>query len=331
MQPKKLKRAVIKEELVTLTGNMVQAVLLNQFIYWVDRMKDVDQYIKEEKNRSNDIGEEVNFPLSYGWIFKKAEDLVEETMIGITANTIRKHLNTLVDKGYIDKRNNPRYKWDKTFQYRVNMMRVMTDLQQLGFSLEGYELFIRNSNFNASEGKSNDSSQTKDGTNHTECGAIPETTSEITSEITTETSSSVKADEDELNNQNLNYINQPFEQISQMYLSLSQRNWLTANDKVAIDDVIKQNWSTDQVVRWMKECFQQFKASHKRDQIRSFQYVANYIFDQAHQSNLKGDISNGQHSRHNQENQENAGSEYFRRYERSTTAEDEDWENNIDF
>ena len=49
---KKLKRAVIKEELVELTGDFRPALILNQFIYGIERMYDTDKYILEEKERA---------------------------------------------------------------------------------------------------------------------------------------------------------------------------------------------------------------------------------------------------------------------------------------
>ena len=48
----KLKRSVIKEEeLVELTGNYIDAVLLNQFIYWSERVHDFDLFIEQENKR----------------------------------------------------------------------------------------------------------------------------------------------------------------------------------------------------------------------------------------------------------------------------------------
>lgn len=44
---RKLKRAVIKEELVELTGDFKEAVVLNQLIFWSERVKDSDQFIHE--------------------------------------------------------------------------------------------------------------------------------------------------------------------------------------------------------------------------------------------------------------------------------------------
>ena len=45
----KLKRVVIKQELVELTGDYRPALILNQFIYWTERMKDTDKYIPPPK------------------------------------------------------------------------------------------------------------------------------------------------------------------------------------------------------------------------------------------------------------------------------------------
>ena len=50
---KKLKRAVIKEELVELTGDFRPALILNQFIYWIERMYDADKYIHINDTISN--------------------------------------------------------------------------------------------------------------------------------------------------------------------------------------------------------------------------------------------------------------------------------------
>ena len=38
---RRLKRAVIKEEFVALTGDVIEA--LNQFLYWSDRFNNIDQ------------------------------------------------------------------------------------------------------------------------------------------------------------------------------------------------------------------------------------------------------------------------------------------------
>ena len=138
----RLKRVVIKEELVELTGNFISALILNQFLYWTERTQDIDSWIDEENVRrdSKDIEEtpEEELPKTYGWTYKTAEDLNGELMLGMSAPTIRKYLKQLIDKGFITERRNPKYKWDKTLQYRINIIEISDALEQLGYHLEGY-------------------------------------------------------------------------------------------------------------------------------------------------------------------------------------------------
>lgn len=93
----KLKRVVIKEELVAITGDFALAVVLDRFLCLGKRDK---------------------------WIPKKASELVEETMLGVSKKCMRRYIKALIDKNYITERNNPDYKWDKTKQYRVNFEEI---------------------------------------------------------------------------------------------------------------------------------------------------------------------------------------------------------------
>ena len=137
---KKLKRVVIKEELVELTGDYRPAIILNQMLYWTERMFDTDNYIREEKTRALNNDTEINIMESKGWIYKTAEDLNEELMVGMSTPTIRKYIKQLLEKGYLVQRRNPKYKWDKTMQYRVDLYKIQLDLGKLGYALEGYRL-----------------------------------------------------------------------------------------------------------------------------------------------------------------------------------------------
>ena len=135
-----LKRVVIKEELVELTGDYRPAIILNQFIYWTERMKDTDKYIQEEIERALKENIEVNIESSKGWIYKTSEELNEEIMLNMSNATIRKYIKQLIEKGYMQERRNPKYKWDKTMQYRVDIYKIQLDLAKLGYALEGYRL-----------------------------------------------------------------------------------------------------------------------------------------------------------------------------------------------
>ena len=133
----KLKRAVIKEEFVVLTGSVVRAVILNQLIYWAERVRDFDDFKKQENEaaRNNGCKEQ---ELSAGWFYKTAEELSEETMLGISKSTMRAHLKSFIDEGFLCERINPAHKWDKTKQYRVNLCAINNALKGIGYSLEGY-------------------------------------------------------------------------------------------------------------------------------------------------------------------------------------------------
>ena len=137
---KPLKRVVIKQELVELTGDFRPALILNQFIYWIERMYDADKYIREEKERAARHEIDVDMDESKGWIYKTAEEINDELMIGMSKATIGKYIKQLVEAGYLSQRKNPKYKWDKTYQYRVNLYKVQKDLAMLGYALEGYKL-----------------------------------------------------------------------------------------------------------------------------------------------------------------------------------------------
>lgn len=210
MKMKKLKRVVLKEELVALTGDFKLAIVLNQLIYWSERRVDADQFLKEEQERINkyaNTGEEaekkietLNEAYAHGWIYKKAEELAEDCMIGLSKSTMTRILKTLVENGWIDERANPKYKWDRTKQFRVNLIKIQQDLNKLGYALEGYSLELLENNMFQNETSrnyceiptfQNETSQTQNETSEFQNEtAIPEITTEITNKITNISSSS---------------------------------------------------------------------------------------------------------------------------------------------
>ncbi|MEN2466437.1 hypothetical protein [Ornithinibacillus sp. JPR2-1] len=271
----KIKMAVIREDLVVLTGSMEEAVILGQLIYWINRMKDAGRYKLEERERlENDSADS----FKHGWIYKKADELAEEVMLGVSPNTIRKYLGKIVEKNYVKRRNNPRYKWDKTLQYRVNLVKVILDLSNLGYPIDYYKQLLQIEETDASSKQTVSPNVENSDSKLNGCAAIPEITSEITPKINSETSSSSEWIEDDNNV----YDSNQFELISKTYLDLSKNKQLSSNDEKAIKDVVGENWETHRVIGWIKECFNNFKPKHKLDNIRSFRYVANYIFDQAY-------------------------------------------------
>ncbi len=151
MKVVKLKRSVIREEYIEITKsygkngqvlyNLPAAVLLNQFIYWSERVRDFDLYIKQENQRRLDDQIE---PLN-GWMYKTAEELSKETMLGLSKSNILNHINKLIELGFIISRQNPRYNWDKTKQYRVDLNKITEALIENGYQgIEGYAAHLNN-------------------------------------------------------------------------------------------------------------------------------------------------------------------------------------------
>jgi hypothetical protein len=138
---RRLKRIIIKEELVELTGSFQEAIILNQFIYWTERAYDYDKFKLQEIERAKANNLKTDEPeLLNGWIYKSAQELSEETMLGAHKSTIRRYINSLVENGFLMERCNPKYQWDKTKQYRVDIAYINRELNKLGYCLDGYSI-----------------------------------------------------------------------------------------------------------------------------------------------------------------------------------------------
>lgn len=186
-----LRRAVIKEEYVEITGNVFRAVVLNQMLYWSERVRDFDKFIREENEIAQLTGEEPR-PLMNGWFYKTAAQIAEETMLGIDDKTMRKHIAWLVDAGFIRQRTNPNNKWDRTLQYRVNLKAITQALSERGYELQGYKKVPHYSTDGSPNAECRNSIQESDGI---EQGNFPNRTSENAGaipKITTKTTTKEK-------------------------------------------------------------------------------------------------------------------------------------------
>ena len=185
---KKLKRVVIKEELVELTGNYKLALVLNQFLYWTERVgfKRYDKFQQEETKRS--IGEVDN--LEGGWIYKTSKDLSEELMIDVSDTTVRRYINQLEEQGYLTERRNPKIKFDQTKQYRILLLEIKHDLGELGYQLLGYKYSDKTygyTNQHNEDWNSNnvDCNSKNEASNSNNVDTIPEITTKNTTKNTT--------------------------------------------------------------------------------------------------------------------------------------------------
>lgn len=136
---RKLKRVVIKEEIVAITGDTNLAIVLGQLMYWQERVNDYDQYIDEEECRCRSNGIEHDFYHTYGWIYKKASELIDECMLNVSDKSMRLYLKKLEEMGFISSRDNPHHKWDKTKQYSVNTINILKAVKQHGYTgIDGF-------------------------------------------------------------------------------------------------------------------------------------------------------------------------------------------------
>lgn len=155
---RRLNRVVLREEFVALvnaycheppkkkvSAPYITAILLSQLLYWETRCRDYDSFRIEEHERlerfaqGRELRNEAQQPpvLTHGWIYKSAQELSEETMLGLADSTILLHLRRLLSIGVLEKRNNPNYHWDRRIQYRVNTIRLRQLLFAIGYNLEG--------------------------------------------------------------------------------------------------------------------------------------------------------------------------------------------------
>ena len=172
MKNNELKVAVIRQELVELTGCYKKAIILNQFIYWHSRTKDYDKFLKEEQER----GAGKDLELRAGWIYKSAEELAEETMLDLKPSNMRKHIRSLVDEEWLQERRNPKYRFDRTLQYRINSQKIINELQKLGYNASigsNYRISVLENGVSVLENRNTQNEK-----------AIPEITTEITSKTT---------------------------------------------------------------------------------------------------------------------------------------------------
>ncbi|MGJ9381505.1 hypothetical protein [Salipaludibacillus sp. CF4.18] len=145
---KKLKRVVIKEELIALTGDSISAIILGQCIYWSEIVNEMDREssLKAENYKkvgAEDKAEKELLKVRNGWFWKSAKEFNEEIMIS-SRGTVDRRLKQLVSQKFVEcKKPDIRYrngKTDNTNRYRVNLEFVQKELLKLGYSLDGYSI-----------------------------------------------------------------------------------------------------------------------------------------------------------------------------------------------
>ena len=123
------------QELYDLLGSGEKARIMRQLLYWMVRRKDVEEFLSEVKEEYREVKEFFD-NYEFGWIYKKMSEFKREILSDLSEQSLRRKINELVKEGYLSQRKNPNYKWDRTIQYRVNVVKLEKDLNQLGYSLQ---------------------------------------------------------------------------------------------------------------------------------------------------------------------------------------------------
>ena len=278
MKKNNLKRAIIKEELVKLTGNHTLAITLNQLLYWSLRMKDKEEFIREEVEQK--ICTERS--IKYGWIYKTSEELSQEVMLG-SQTTVRRYLKELVKCEFIfERRNpNPKYQYDKTYQYRVNLNKIRQELKTLGYELNDFDPYYNEKEHISNTDHQNDhpNKQNEYTNNHSVYtvsqneAAIPE----ITSKNTSENISTFITDEDVIKKNNEKADIEKVEKITKYYLEKSNKLYLTSKEEDAIKKVALLDLPFSKLKDSFDKCYENFQEKRAGESIHSFTYLANYV------------------------------------------------------
>lgn len=122
LEIKKDPLVVLRRSLYIITGDLSQAIILNQLIYWTTTMVENLDYIdnKEDEDQISILNaSQINFDKD-GWIYKSAKQLESELML-FRRSKLAKSLEILYNKGFLERRNNPYKDWDHTYQYKVDV------------------------------------------------------------------------------------------------------------------------------------------------------------------------------------------------------------------
>jgi hypothetical protein len=114
--PEKIPLVLLRSDYLEICGNHCAAKLLAIFEFWTNKLSFV-------ADRLGKVARE--------WIYKSLACLQSELMGEHGIHAIRKGISVLEGLGFITKRHNPHIKYDRTFQYRLEVGNVQKALDLL--------------------------------------------------------------------------------------------------------------------------------------------------------------------------------------------------------
>jgi len=143
-------------------NDIAAAIILRIIEHWTNVKLNQQKQIDKENEIRKANGEPL---LEYNlWVYKTRDDFIEDSLGLLKMHDVKRGLKLLFDKGFIERRRNPRYGWDRTPQYSLNIDNIHAHIH----THIGHRRPVERSQVT-------DQSATGDRT-------IPETTTEITKE-----------------------------------------------------------------------------------------------------------------------------------------------------
>jgi hypothetical protein len=134
-----MKKAVLREDMMALTQEVTQAMVLGQMLYWTKTLDKVNDWLFEENKRLSEV-ELPQHEYNYGWIYKSAREMREDLMNAFSEDAIQRAFSALVTKGVLMKRNNPIVRYDRKLQYRIDMVYLRRLLKDRGYEMTDFQL-----------------------------------------------------------------------------------------------------------------------------------------------------------------------------------------------
>jgi len=134
-----MKKAVLREDMMELTQDVTQALVLGQMLYWTKTLDKVNDWLFEENKRLAEV-ELPQHEYNYGWIYKSAREMREDLMNAFSEDAIQRAFSALVTKGVLMKRNNPIVRYDRKLQYRVDIVFLRRLLKDRGYEMTDFQL-----------------------------------------------------------------------------------------------------------------------------------------------------------------------------------------------
>ncbi len=133
---------VLREDLISACdGALETAVFISLLEYWTTVKRRMKNQIEHE-NKAREQEGLPPLPLDeedFEWVYKTYEEWIEESLGLLTRHSLKKAIRHAQELGFVSIRRNPKYRWDKTHQYRLNVDALNRKLEEVVQTLETHD------------------------------------------------------------------------------------------------------------------------------------------------------------------------------------------------